>query len=131
MSEPTNGESKPRLRSAANSKLPIASVIPDTDQFREAIRLVERATAIKVEMDELKEELDGLIEQMAAICEVFHLEHGFKYGLFMFEYHGWKTRDTLSKEKLLELGVPADTIAKAYTTSKPYLSTKIDPFDIP
>ena len=125
-----NNNSK-RLRSAGNSTLPIASIIPDQDQFREAVKLVTRATKIKVQMDELKEELDGCVEQLAAICEVFNLTKGFRHGLFMFEYHGYRTRDTLSKEKLLELGVPAETIAQAYTTSKPFLSTKIDPFDIP
>lgn len=123
-------DKRPRLRSAANSKLPLASVIPDEETFQRAIQLMQQGTTNKVTQSALKEQEDDIKAELAVICEAYSLP-GFRHGLNMFEYQGWKTRTTLSKEKLLELGVSAEQIAGAYVEGKPYLMTKIDPFDIP
>jgi len=130
MSDNEQDDKRPRLRSAGNSKLPLASVIPDEETFQRAIQLLRDGTANKVEQSRLIEIESDIKAELAAICEAYSLP-GFRHGLNMFEYQGWKTRTTLSKEKLLELGVSAEQIAGAYVEGKPFLMTKIDPFDMP
>ena len=119
----------PRLRSASNSTIPIASVISDPETFREAVAMLREATANKVAQSELKERETAIKENLAAICEAYDLK-GIRHGLDCFEYYGYSTRQTLSKERLLALGVPAETIDAAYAAGEPYLNTKINPFDI-
>jgi hypothetical protein len=121
--------SEDRLRRAKNSKLPIASVIEDPEIFREVVSLLKESTDNKVKISEIEERQGAISERLAAICEVYNLP-GIRHGLNAFEYHGWTTRKTLSKERLLFLGVSAETIDAAYVDSKPFLSTKIVPFDV-
>lgn len=118
-----------RLHSASHSKLPLASVIEDNDTFKRVVKLLRDGTINKVKQSELKEKEEEIKNELAAICEAYGIA-GVRYGLDAFEYYGWKTRETLSKERLLALGVSAETIAAAYQTSAPYLMTKIDPFDL-
>jgi hypothetical protein len=47
-----------------------------------------------------------------------------------FQYNGYATRKTLSKEKLLAAGVSAETINAAYTEGEPFLSCKLIAFDL-
>ena len=129
MSEETDNK-PPRVRRASASKLPSAvdALVDDPDLRAQVISLLEHATAVKVVQSELAEEEDQIKQELAAVCETYKLP-GLRFGLNCFEYYGYKVRETLSKEALLNLGVPAETIAAAYKAGKPYLSTKIDPFD--
>lgn len=123
-------DAKTKLRSAARSTLPVASIIPDPDTFKQAVKLLKEATAIVTKQSEQDDRLKEIKSELAAICEAYEVK-GFRHGLHGFEYHGYTTRKTLSKEKLLLLGVSADQIDKSYVDSAPFLSSKIVPFDIP
>jgi hypothetical protein len=124
-----NEEKRPRFTSASNSKLPLASKIPDRDIFNRAVILLKRNTELKAKISEAEEELGSNKEELSAVCEAFNLK-GIKYGLDGFSYEGYITRQTLSKERLLALGVPAETIAEAYVEGHPFLSTKVLRFDM-
>ena len=121
--------SEQRLRSASNSKLPMASEIPDPDMFREAVSLLKKGTKLRTEISEREEELSKVRDRLGAIAVAYDMP-GFRHGLHSFEYRGWQTRSSLSKEKLLSLGVTAETIDAAYVGSKPFLDMRISPFDI-
>jgi len=125
----TESTKAPRLRSASNSKIPLASKISDQDTFEEAVAMLQTATNLKVKISELEEEAAELKESLAAICEAYSLP-GIRHGLNCFEYYGYTTRKTLSKERLLALGVTAEQIAESYVDSKPFLNAKINPFDL-
>lgn len=129
MATETESTKAPRLRSASNSKIPLASKIDDPETFRESVALLQEATDLKVKTSELAEREIEIKEQLAAVCEAYSLP-GIRHGLNCFEYYGYTTRQTLSKERLLALGVSAELIAAAYVESKPYLNTKINPFDL-
>jgi hypothetical protein len=120
---------KKRATSAANSKLPkLSAALSDQDIFDQAKSLLVEAEDVKRHKKALEQREADIKSELAAICDAYGLP-GFKWGLTGFEYHGWKTKQTLSKEKLLAAGVSAETIAAAYTESKPYLSTEITLFD--
>jgi hypothetical protein len=120
---------KQRLRSAKNSSLPLTSVIPDTDVFKQACRLLEEAVRVKSVMSELEERADAIREELAAVAAAYDLK-GFRHGLAGFEYHGYTARKTLSKELLLAAGVSADVIAGAHVEGEPFLSCKLVVFDL-
>jgi hypothetical protein len=128
-----NKDSKDRIVSAARSKLPIASVIPDSDVFKQAVKLLRESTTVVSKISELEERKGEIVTELAAICEAFELP-GIKHGRNGFQYHGYKTRKNLSvdwcKQKLLAAGVGADEIEAAYKESAPYLDARITPFDI-
>src|SRR5258708_40301778 len=98
---------KQRLRSASGSSLPIASVIDDSDLFKKAVKLLKEATAVVVKKSECEEREREIKEELGAICAAYDLK-GFRHGLHGFEYHGYQTRKTLSKERLLAQGVTAE-----------------------
>jgi len=130
MSDEQGVKSQPRTRSASNSSLPKASAsVSDPDMFKQAVALLKRAAVNKKKVDALKSEDGEIREELAAICEAYGLK-GMRHGMSGFEYHGWTTRKTLSKERLLAAGVSADTINAAYSESEPFLSSKILVFDI-
>jgi hypothetical protein len=129
MPEETESSKAPRLRSAANSKLPLTSVIDDGDTMRRATKLLKEGVANSAKQSKLKERESEIREELAAICAAYDLP-GFKHGLCGFEYHGYTTRQVLSKERLLALGVSADTIAQAYSEGKPYLNSRLLAFDM-
>ena len=54
---------------------------------------------------------------------------GFKHGLAGFQYDGFVTRKSLSKEALLAAGVAAQTIEDCYLPGTPFVSAKIIAFD--
>lgn len=118
-----------RLRSASNSSLPIVSVIDDTETMKTAVALLKKATAIHVKISELEDQEREVKEQLASICTAYNLK-GLRHGLNGFEYQGWMTRKTLSKERLLANGVTADQIADSFVEGTPFLMTKITPFDL-
>jgi hypothetical protein len=118
-----------RLRSASNSKYPLASVIDDPDTFKQAKELLILATEIKVKISKLEEREAEAKEALAAICTAYNLD-GFRWGLHCFEYHGWQTRETLSKEALIANGVTAEQIAASFIKGEPFLMTKVNPFDL-
>lgn len=123
MSEP-----KQRLTSASKSKLPVVSEIPDTDTMQHAVRLMREASGLRAKVSEAEDRLDEIRGELAAICEGYGMA-GFKHGLNGFEYHGYQTRRTLSKEKLVQV-VAADVIDSCYEESKPFLSSKFVSFDL-
>lgn len=120
---------KQRLRSAQNSTLPLTSEIPDPEIFKQATHLLKEGIKLRAKISELEESASDLREQLAVICAAYDLK-GLRHGLAGFEYHGYKTRQTLSKEKLLANGVSADIIAKSFSEGEPYLMTKFVAFDI-
>ena len=120
-----------RFTSASRSTLPKASaVITDGDTFKQVVGLLKKLTSLKVKSSELKEQTDTVTGDLAAICAAYNIDKGFKHGMSGFEYHGYVTRKTLSKEKLLAAGVAADVIADAYNESDPFLSCRLIAFDI-
>lgn len=121
-------EQKQKLTKASNSKLPQLSELPDEDAQARAKRLLREASKLKMEISEREERVTAIRDELAAICEGYSLP-GFKYGLAGFEYHGYTTRRTLSKEKLA-VHVAADIIDKCYDESKPFLSSKFVVFDL-
>lgn len=122
--------SEERIRRATNSKYRAATDAfeGDPEMLMEAVDLLKTITQEKVQISALTDSLAENQGRLAAICEAYSLD-GVRHGLNCFEYHGWQTRKTLSRERLLELGVSAEIIEAAYTESKPYLSTRIVPFD--
>lgn len=128
MNEDNNSGGR-RLRRASTSTIPKANIIDDLDTFKRVVKLLREGTKVKVAQSQAAEREREIKEELAAICEAYGLS-GLRHGLDEFEYYGWKTRSALSKERLLALGVPAETIASAYVESAPFLSTKIDPFDL-
>ena len=120
---------KTRLRSASNSKLPIASVIDDPDLFREVVDLLRKSVEIKSQQSELEDADKDIRERLGAICASYDLK-GLRHGRAGFEYHGYTTRKTLSRERLLELGVAADVIAEAYVEGDPFMFAKVIAFDL-
>lgn len=122
-------DKKQRLRSAAGSSLPIASVIDDSEIFKRVVKLLKEATSTVVRRSECEDREREIKEELGAICAAYDLK-GFRHGKHGFEYHGYMTRKTLSKERLLAQGVSAEQIDAAYEDGKPYLYAKIIPFDL-
>lgn len=120
---------KQRLTSASRSSLPVASVIPEQDIFERAVALLKEGIAVKVKMSELEERASEIRDELGAIAEAFDLK-GFRHGMGGFEYHGYTTRKSLSKEMLLSHGVSADVIAQSYKDSEPFMSAKFIVFDL-
>ena len=121
-------EEKKRLVSAGNSKLPMASEIPDEETFQEVRKLLKQALKLKVEISEREDKLQEVKDQLQAVCEAFSMP-GFKLGLAGFQYDGFITRKSLSKEALLAAGVAAQTIEDCYLPGTPFVSAKIIAFD--
>ena len=121
-------EEKKRLVSAGNSKLPMASEIPDEETFQEVRVLLKKALKLRETISEKEDELSDIKERLQAVCEAFGMS-GFKHGLAGFQYDGFVTRKSLSKEALLAAGVAAQTIEDCYLEGKPFVSAKIIAFD--
>jgi len=130
---------KKRFTSAGNSKLPQASEIPDEDTFQEVRKLLKKAISLRAGISEREDELSVIKECLGAICEAFELK-GFRHGLAGFQYDGYITRKSLSKEALLssscicpkcstEVAISAQTIEDCYLEGKPFVSAKIIAFD--
>ena len=120
---------KQRLTSASRSTLPMVSEIPDSDTMKRAIALMKEAAKLKIQVSEAEDRLNSIRTELAAICEAYGTEHGFRYGHVGFEYHGYITRKSFSKEKAVTL-IPADVIDQCYTESEPFLLTKVVVFDL-
>ena len=118
-----------RLRSASQSTLPLASVIDDPETFKRAVAALKKLLIKHAMIDKLEEEKAALKDDLMSICAALDLK-GVRHGKVGFEYDGWKTRKTLSNKRLLELGVPAETIDQAYVESSPFQMSKIVVFDI-
>lgn len=129
MSE-SESNSKPRIRSAANSSLPLVSIIPDDDTMKRAVKLMKEAVAAAARQSEAEERLKEIKDELAAICTAYDLEKGFRHGLVGYEFHGYQTRKTLSKERLLAQGVSAEQIDAAYVDGTPFLYSKVIAFDV-
>lgn len=125
----TTTDEKKRYTSASNSRLPLASVIPDTEMMKRAVALLNEDMQLKTSISAMEERTDEIKDELAAICQAYDLK-GFRHGLNGFEYHGYATRKTLSKEKLLALGVSAETIDRATVDGQPYLFVRVVRFDI-
>jgi hypothetical protein len=121
-------EEKKLLRSAGNSKLPMASEIPDEDTFQEVRVLLKKAVKLRETISEKEDELSDIKEKLQTICEAFNMR-GFRQGLVGFQYDGFVTRKSLSKEALLAAGVAAQTIEDCYLPGTPFVSAKIIAFD--
>ena len=132
MSEETN-EKKSRLRSASRSTLPKSSEIPDTETFKSVNKMLKEAVTLKVKVSEAEERLDEIKSELAAVAMAYDLT-GFRHGLAGYEYHGYTSRQTLNKQKLIEkvsaYGCPASVIDEAYEDGKTFLSAKIVVFDL-
>ena len=135
MSEETNAanEKKSRLRSASRSTLPKSSEIPDSATFRQVNGLLKEAIKLKVKESEVKERLEEIRDELAMVAMAYDLS-GFRHGLAGFEYHGYTSRQTLNKQKLIEAvsayGCPASVIEASYEPGAEYLNAKIVVFDM-
>ena len=118
-----------KVKRAGNSKLPILANVTDDDTMRLYAHKMKRAREIRAQIDELKEELEVLVNEFGAFCQGYNCP-GFRIGLTGYEYHGWATRKTLDRELLLEQGVTADQIAGALRESAPFLSYKFIDVDL-
>lgn len=121
-------EERKRFTSASNSKLPLCSEIPDSDVVRRVAELMKSGNAERTRISEAEERLDEIKNELAAICEAYEIK-GFRHGLNGFEYHGWTSRKTFSKEKAVKL-VPADVIDRCYEDGKQFLSVRLVAFDV-
>lgn len=126
--EMSEDKPKARYRSASGSSLPLVSVIDDTDVMKRAIKLLKEATTLKVKQSEAEEKLIEIRDELAAVCEAYGLK-GIRHGLSGFEYHGYASRKTLDKTKLLNF-ISADDLASCYVDGEPYLSAKVTVFDL-
>ena len=133
MSEETNEKKGTRLRSASRSTLPKSSEIPDPETFRSVNKMLKEAVALKVKVSEAEERLEEIKNELAAVAMAYDLS-GFRHGLAGYEYHGYTSRQTLNKQKLIEKiganGCPASVIDESYEDGKPFLSAKIVVFDM-
>ena len=135
MSEETNNDkSKPaRLRSASRSALPQSSAIPDPETFRSVNKLLKEAVNLKVKVSEAEERLDEIKNELAAVAMAYEMS-GFRHAMSGFEYHGYTSRQTLNKQKLIEkvsaYGCPASVIDESYEAGTPFLNAKIVVFDL-
>ena len=132
MSEETESK-KSRLRSASRSTLPRSSEIPETDVFKNVNKLLKEAVALKVKQSETEERLDEIKNELAAVAFAYNMP-GFRHGLAGYEYHGYTSRSSLNKQKLIEkispYGCPASVIEESYEPGTPFLSAKIVVFDM-
>ena len=129
----TTTTTKTRLRSASRSTLPKSSEIPDTETFKNVNKMLKEAVGLKIKVSEAEDRLEEIKNELAAVAMAYDLT-GFRHGLAGYEYHGYTSRQTLNKQKLIEkvsaYGCPASVIDEAYEDGKPYLSAKIVVFDL-
>jgi hypothetical protein len=120
----------PRMRVASNSKLPVLTKeMMDESTYNDVLLLLKEGTRMIVQKSEAEDRIEAIKSELSSICEAYELP-GIRHGLHSFEYGGYRHATTLSKEKLIELGVSADIIAQAMVPGKTYLSTKLWPFDM-
>ncbi len=122
-------DNKARLRSASGSTLPSVAVVSDQPTFKRSISLLKEAVEILVKKSELEDREKEIKEELSAICQAYEIK-GMKYGKCGFEYHGYQTRKTLSKERLLALGVSAEIIDQATVAGDPFLYSRTVAFDL-
>lgn len=127
--EQTTTEPKERLRSASRSTLPTASLISDSEVFKDSVRLLKEAVKLQAQISTAEDRLKEIKEHLAATCEAYNLK-GMKYGLSGFEYRGYTARSVLSKEALLEAGVDPQIIADSYRKGNDFLDARFVVFDI-
>jgi hypothetical protein len=116
-----------RIRRSDNSSLPLASVL-EQSQMDAAVALLKQSYKLKQQEDKIKEQLEEIKLELSGLCAGLEL-NGLRWGKSGFEYRGYVTRKTLSKELLLENGVEPETIAASYKESEPYLDTRFVVFD--
>ena len=130
---PAVEDKKSRLRSASRSTLPQSSAIPDQETFKQVNGLLKEAVKLKVKESECAERLDEIKNELAAVAMAYEMT-GFRHGMAGYEYHGYTSRQTLNKQKLIEkvgaYGCPASVIEESYEDGKPFLSAKIVVFDL-
>lgn len=90
-------------------------------EFDELIRQRQEAIEHKKALEELVESLNGQIGAWMDLAGV----RTVRSGDWQVTLANRTTPGRLSPERLLELGVPADTIAAAHTEGKPYTSVMV------
>lgn len=127
------GKSKARLRSASMSSLPQSSAIPDADTFKQVNALLKEAVKLKTKVAEAEDRLDEIKNELSTVAAAYDLK-GFRHGMAGFEYHGYTSRSTLNKAKLVdklsEYGAPASLIDECYEPGAGFLSAKFVVFDL-
>ncbi len=113
-----------RVRHAENSSLTPTDSIADGDVQTEIENLLMSAASLKMHIDTRIKEMDRVKDRLAVLCEAHSLANGVRNMHTGFEYHGWKTRKTLSKELLLN-HVTAKVLDSCYKESEEYLDVKI------
>jgi len=123
-------EEKQRFRSASRSTLPTASAaLPDKEMLQQVTALLKEGMKVKIKLSELDERRKEITEELGAIAAAYDLS-GFRHGLIGFEYHGYTTRKTLSKERLLAAGVSAEILEECFADSEPFMNAKLVAFDV-
>src|ERR1035437_1942748 len=90
---------KKKYTSAANSALPLVSVIPDSKDMRRGKKLLTEAAEMKAQESFAAERLSEIADEMNVYMEANDLK-GTRWGMTGYEYRGYVTRKTLSREKL-------------------------------
>lgn len=122
-------EKKKRLLSASNSALPLISVLPDRKTMNAAKKLMAESADLKVVIDGAEARRKEINEELAVYAEANGLP-GFRHGMYGFQYSGWTSRQSLSREKLVENGVDPEAIAASMVDGTPYLNCKVIVFDV-
>lgn len=130
--DPSAGKRK--VRAASNSRYQLVSVIPDQSDMDRAKALLTENLQLATKKSEIESRLEEIRLELASICLAHNLP-GFRYGLIVFECHGYKTKSNLNKgllsSRLAQYGVPASVIGECYVEGESYLSCRSTVFDMP
>lgn len=114
---PRKSASRP---SVSGCKLPLVSVIPDQDYMAYATKLLQEAIDLKTQRDSAETRLKAIAAELHGINDAFGLP-GCRWGKYAMYDNGFKTRQVLSRDKLVENGVDPELIAASFTESNEFL----------
>lgn len=126
--QPPTQRSERSKPSAANSALPMTSVLDDRSVMERACELLKLAHKLKKIRDKADAEIKEHKEELAAIAMSQDLP-GLRYGACAIQVNGYVSRETFDKDQakalMLEYGVPPAKVGKCYKKSEEYLDTKL------
>lgn len=121
-------EPRSRLRLAEKSNVYDLAGVRKKKVRDEIASLLTEAVPLKSAYDECEDRLRAIRARLFELAAELDT-NGFKDDQIAFQYNGLRTRKTLSQIKLLENGVPIETIEASYTESDEYPDTKFVVFD--
>lgn len=118
-----------KVRLAENSNLPLVGTIQDKYVTKLVNKLLTEAREHTINKLAAESQIKTIKQQLAEIAADLSMP-GFKNNLVGYEYRGLKSRETLSKAKLVENGVDPQIIKASYVQGKSYIDARIIPFGI-